>query len=196
MLDDDVQEPKKEIDSLKELVNDSLDGKIILKESKTDKKGPEKVVKEKQKQTEKREEKTKTKEDNPGGDDAEGSKLPSGRKSSSGEKAKTNSKKTKKETDSTGDKTSVETKDKKTTKRKKKSKPVKYDRNNPNHKSDVISIFDEYSDNWRIEHKASAKEASVKMEGEDMYDGEGNILDTFKECLLSPLKGWEVSQEK
>lgn len=71
------------------------------------------------------------------------------------------------------------------TTKEKKSKATKYLRANDDHRGTVGSIFDKLLPNWRDipEAKATAKELSMSMEGEDFLDENGKILESFNEKI-------------
>jgi len=74
---------------------------------------------------------------------------------------------------------------KKTTKKKvvkkKVAKTIAYDRENDNHKADLSELFDTHYTGWRKSKEMilKAKEISMELNGIEMYDSEGKLLETF-----------------
>lgn len=68
-----------------------------------------------------------------------------------------------------------------------KSAPTKYNRETDLHKKLVSEMLDRAIKGWKA--KASlAKEASVKMNGEDFLDAEGKVLPSFTEAFVEMMK--------
>lgn len=63
-----------------------------------------------------------------------------------------------------------------------KPKPQVYDRENDTHKEIFSGLLKSLSPNWKKDSKLKiqAKNASVKLEGEEFLDHEGEVLEAFK----------------
>jgi outer membrane biosynthesis protein TonB len=71
------------------------------------------------------------------------------------------------------------------TKSKPKSKNVPYDRLEENHQADLKAILKEIDPQWSKDKPKilAAKAISASLNGVEMYDKEGTILDSFKELV-------------
>jgi hypothetical protein len=73
-------------------------------------------------------------------------------------------------------------------KKKKKSKSSAYDRKNDLHKKLVAEYLDGAYPNWKETKSERAQVVSVKMNGKDFLNDEGEMLEEFKIEFLSHLK--------
>ena len=66
-----------------------------------------------------------------------------------------------------------------------KKKATPYNRENKEHKKIVRGILNEHFEGWKADQDmaAMAKLSSVELDGSDLLDADGNILDTFVEAL-------------
>lgn len=70
-----------------------------------------------------------------------------------------------------------------------KKKPQVYDRESDTHKEIFSTVLKGVSPNWKKDAKlkAKAKSASVKLEGADFLDAEGEVLASFKQSVKKHL---------
>lgn len=70
-----------------------------------------------------------------------------------------------------------------------KSKPQAYDRENDTHKEIFSGVLKAVAPTWKKDAKlkAKAKSTSVKLEGSDFLDGDGEVLASFKQSVKKSL---------
>jgi hypothetical protein len=78
-----------------------------------------------------------------------------------------------------------------TTGKKFRSKTQVYQRGNDTHKELFSGVLKDVAPSWKKtdESKALAKKASIKMEGKDFLDADGEVFPSFKELVRKFMKG-------
>lgn len=73
----------------------------------------------------------------------------------------------------------------KATKKKLVKKPQAYERTNDTHKDIFSGLLKEVAPNWKKDEKSKklAKSASVKLEGQNFLDADGEVVATFKQSV-------------
>lgn len=89
--------------------------------------------------------------------------------------------------------------EKKTTKAtKSRKKSVAYNREIKAHQTELGKLLHEVSPEWKQDDalKKAAKQASIDLTGEDFMDGEGVILDSFREAVSNAMGSESESEDE